>query len=209
MESVPLWCGNKVERTEHIVNAEVKTPPVFGGNEADKLSLELLTRETLQSAIVLANSVFPQCRDLPESPEIEYRATIDPTTYREAMTALGLDSQEHWVLKKRQSVVGLTGLQHKTLDEPEVAWLGWFCLDPTQRGQKLGKRFLEWTISTARLKGYTVLRLHTTDLPSQSKAQVLYEKLGFRVIDPRDLDPRVLYNGAATHYGQIYREKPL
>jgi GNAT superfamily N-acetyltransferase len=184
------------------VTLELKNRPYLGEGETESVFLEALSSETFGEAVALANSVFPESISIPENPETEYRISLSPDQYGTEARQLGLDAQKHWVARKRRNVVGLTGLQHQAGDAPNIAWLGWFCLHPSVRGRNLGKRLLEWTVDTAREEGYTVLRLITTDLESQAKAQVLYEKLGFRIVDP---DRQ--YHTQPSGYKLIYRER--
>ncbi len=182
------------------MNVELQTCPVFGNDEA-AVSFEPLSYGTLEVAILIANSVFPECVGSLESPDVEYRATLHPRRYRSELQALGVDAQQHWIVTRDGEIVGLTGLQHKTVDPFDVVWLGWFCVAPQVRGRKLGKRILQQTMSMARDQGYRILRLWTTTRPSEVTAQELYRRMGFRVTR-KEPNP-------GTPFTRIYRRRKL
>ena len=148
---------------------------------ATELLLERLHAENIEEAIRLAEEIFPHDISHLESPGIEYRASLNPELYSSELATLGLDFQQHWVLQTGERAVALTGLQHKIGDLPHIVWLGWFCVAASERRRKLGSRLLRWTTEVARALGYREMRLWTTTLAEESRAQVLYERFGFRI----------------------------
>ncbi|KKL63194.1 hypothetical protein LCGC14_2177490, partial [marine sediment metagenome] len=105
----------------------------------------------------------------------------------------GCKTVSYWIAVEGAQVVGITGLYAKLEDESEAYWLAWFCVDPARRRQGLGWRLLGHSIDIARAGGKRFLRLYTTTAPNEAVAQVLYEKLGFRITHAEP-DPGTPYN---------------
>lgn len=168
--------------------------------ENKRLRFERLSATTLNAAIAVANKAFPHDRYNLECPEIEYRAALEPKRYRTELRQLGLDAQQHWIVRSSDDIVGITGLQHKTGEHPSDRWLGWFCVEENARGYGVGKYVLNWTMNVARNMGCRTLRLWTTDTPNEAHAQVLYDRFGFLVyrVEPYQ-----------DGYVRIYRERQL
>ena len=79
-------------------------------------------------------------------------------------------------------ICGTTGFYTCPQDEAEAIWLSWFCVDPTQRGQGIGGKLMEFSIAEAKRQGKQFLRLYTSDDPNEAAAQELYEKYGLTVV---------------------------
>ncbi len=136
-------------------------------------------RETLlKEATKLRDSVFTHL-DKCE------RETLHASLYADNDTAWnlknGIEKLTYWIatdeLKKR--VAGLVGLYTEYGDNDDMVWLGWFCVDPKYRGQKIGSMLLEFAIDRAREQGKKYLLLYTTGETEYASARALYGKRGF------------------------------
>jgi len=140
--------------------------------------IKKLDETTLKEATQLRDRVFPQLEKY-ESETLEASLYIDRLAawYIEA----GIEHLAYWVAmdEMKKNVAGLVGLYTEVGDSHDVVWLGWFCVDPDYRGQKIGTMLLEFAIEQAREQGKKYLYLYTTEDPEYSAARALYEKRGF------------------------------
>jgi len=84
-----------------------------------------------------------------------------------------------WVAKRDGHVVGMVSLLYtiSTAEGGRVAWLEDLVVDPSYRGQGIGKSLLRFVIAYGRKKGLKRITL-LTDMDNQ-KAKVLYKSHGF------------------------------
>jgi GNAT superfamily N-acetyltransferase len=71
-------------------------------------------------------------------------------------------------------VLGVIGQYELNGDPPGIVWVGWFCVDPAFQGHHVGRALLTWNMQNARDKGYTTMKLYTSDHPREQAAQGLY-----------------------------------
>lgn len=154
-----------------------------------------LSEKYLDDAILLCNKVFPDDKETENPPELGFRASLHREQYKEYWEKYGCTRIEYFLLlNENDDVVGTTGLYEKA--DPTTAWLGWFCVDPNQRGKGAGSELLEYSIERARMFGYKYLVLYTNPEESQ-EAQRLYNKFGFLFektgANPGNKDEQVIY----------------
>lgn len=154
-----------------------------------------LTEKYLDQAIALCNKVFPYDRESKNPPELGFRASLDKETYDFFWKQHECTRIEYFLLlNENEKILGTTGIYEKT--DPSTARLGWFCIDPAERGKGYGQILLHYSIDKAREYGYSYLELYT-DTDESVEAQKLYKKFGFEFekedTDPADANRRVTY----------------
>ncbi|MCF7844188.1 GNAT family N-acetyltransferase [Candidatus Gracilibacteria bacterium] len=144
-----------------------------------------LSQENLEEASGLVRSVFPDDFNSEDSPYEAYRASLDSNTHKDFILKHDIDYMKYFVVKDfiSENIIGVTGWYTQKSDDKDVVWLGWYCLDPKERGKGLGKEILIWTMNRVRELGYKVMKLYTSTDPNEATAQILYEKLGFKIVD--------------------------
>lgn len=146
-----------------------------------------LSKEYLDEAITLCNKVFPDDIKTENPPELGFKESLFKEEYKWAWDKYYIARVEYYLLiSEAGEVVGTTGVYQNTI-EPESAWVGWFCIDPKERGRGHGSDLLSFTVKKAQEYNYQYLKLYT-DPEESPEAQNLYKKFEF-LFEKTDLDP--------------------
>jgi len=148
--------------------------------DLDELTFEYLDLSNMEEAKKFVGQVFAYEKQIAED-HIEKKAEIvDILPQRE----IGKDYRErYWIVRdENNKMIGITGFNELSGDEPDHCWLGWFALDPALRGKGLGRALLEKVETEALAAGKKELFIVTTDLPSMKGNAAFYEKEGCSVI---------------------------
>lgn len=164
------------------------------------LTYSPLSKENIEEAISLVKLVFPDDFNSLDGPAEAYRASLNKNEHKDFLNKYCLDLIEYFIVKDSslEKIIGVTGWYTRTVDDKDVIWLGWYCLDPQERGKGLGKEILKWTMDKVKEKGYKVMRLYTSTDPNEATAQSLYEGIGFKIIGEELKEGEV--------YKTLYRE---
>ena len=158
-----------------------------------------LSSENINEATKLVRSVFLDDFNGQEGIDA-YKSSLNKEKYKSYFDSHYLETLEYFVVKNSSSenIIGVTVLYTRNIDSQDIIWLGWYCLSEQERGKGFGREILEWTMNKAREKGYTKMKLYTSTDPNEATAQILYEKLGFKVVDEELKEGEV--------YKTLYRE---
>lgn len=153
--------------------------------------IQPLSHVTLHGAISVLDRTFPS-KTIFEQMSLRACLNRNKLIYRLGFLIAGVQQLNYWVAvdnREPQSpqVVGLIGLYNHREDADEALWIAMFCVDPACRGQGIGKDLLNFAINKAKLAGKRYLRLYTSTDPNEAKAQTIYDKVGFRIIDRRPI----------------------
>jgi GNAT superfamily N-acetyltransferase len=88
------------------------------------------------------------------------------------------DKQYRLAVNHQGEIVGVTGLYYDFIDK-NIAWLGWFGVHPQHRRHDLGSMLLEFAMSEAEKRGFSVLKLYSSFDKNERAAHSLYMRYGF------------------------------
>ncbi|MDA8083107.1 MAG: GNAT family N-acetyltransferase [Nitrospiraceae bacterium] len=134
----------------------------------DKYKIVPLSEELIDGAIALIETVFPY---KPDQKTAKW-------SFRNSLTQ-AKQNQQYWLAaNSHEEIVGVTGLYHYDNDK-SVVWLGWFGVHPQHRRHGLGSMLLDFSISEASKRGFSVLKLYSSFDENEKAAHCLYRKYGF------------------------------
>ncbi|MGA9382412.1 MAG: GNAT family N-acetyltransferase [Phormidium sp.] len=170
------------------------------------MDIKPLSYQTLEPAIALVDKIFPYQQDtMYENASVAFRASLEKNnpTSRSLLNQMQITEANYWVAidEKSGKVTGTTGLYSYAEDEAEAYWLGFTCVNPDFRGQKIGAKLVDFAIEKARSADKKFLRLYTSNSPDQAVAQILYENRGLRIIGEEQIE--------GSKFKKIYRELKL
>lgn len=143
-----------------------------------------LTEQLLAKAVHMVNEVFPDDTAAIWNPNKSLLLSLRPQQNTKSDTFV-----DYWVvLNETEEVIGVTGLYRTERDPSDVVWLGWYCVRADVRRKGLGRALLQWTMETAQNRGFKKMKLYTSTDPNEGAAQILYEKLGFKVVGENEGD---------------------
>jgi GNAT superfamily N-acetyltransferase len=127
-----------------------------------------LSKELMIEATILMEAVFPYKKDQKGA-----KWSFNDSLMRQN------SGKQYWLaLNHNREVVGMTGLYHDYRDK-NTAWLGWYGVNPQHRRHGLGSMLLEFAISEAEKRGFSVLKLYTSFNENESAAHFVYRKYDF------------------------------
>jgi len=150
-----------------------------------KLRYEEVTRENLELAVKVQNSIF-----IEEDGRTNFLDAINKNNYRKLLL--------FWIVYDLDAPIGISGV-YVYHEYPEDIWLGWYGVLESERGKGYGYQMLCDFEDYARKNGYKNIRLYTDEL-SNRKAINLYVKFGMESEkyenenEGRDMDTTLIFS---------------
>lgn len=138
-----------------------------------------LTKKYLNEGITLVKSTF---EDEGRSLRKELEASVDEKKFSKYIKKYDreMKSIEYFIaVDKTEKVLGIIGLYSISKDFQDTYWLGWYCVDISERGKGIGKALLDYAINVAKKRRKKYLCLFTSTDKNEAKAQKIYDKNGF------------------------------
>lgn len=113
------------------------------------LKYELVTKDNLDFAVKVQNTIFPDCNG-----RQNYIEGITNDPYRKEMI--------NWIVFDNKEPIGVVGL-YSYNEYPEDAWLSWFGVLPEKRNKGYASKMFDYFEYTARQKNYKAIRVYTSE----------------------------------------------
>lgn len=128
-----------------------------------KLRFEEITKDNIELAIKVQNTIFPE-----EDGRVNFIECINKDPYRKELT--------FWIVYDENDLIGVSGL-YSYHEYKEDAWLGWFGVLPDKRSRGYGSKILDHFEQYAKKQGYKTVRLYTDEIANKDAIK-LYTKRG-------------------------------
>jgi len=158
----------RTEQSEVVESGLSPKTSNFVNNHSRDYRIIPLSNEILDEAVSLIEAVFPYKTDQKKARR----------SFTDSLSRPDSDKQYWLAVNHQGSIVGITGLYDNDKDS-NVVWLGWFGVHPQHRRHGLGSMLLEFAISEAIKRGFSVLKLYSSFDENERAAHHLYEKSGF------------------------------
>ncbi|MBI2541713.1 hypothetical protein HYV80_03315 [Candidatus Woesearchaeota archaeon] len=198
------------EKLKGLINGLCSEFMIFGA-KGKIFSIEPLSQENLAEAIELANRVFTREKNNIERASVAFPASLIISQggfkaffLKPIMYFYGRSDLNYWIImdNDRQKVVGFTGLYCLKEDKHEADWGGWTCVDENYRPYYgLAWKIKEFIIAKIKSRGKKYLRLFTSTHPGEATANVVYDRLGFKIFKRSPIK--------GTNLEMLYREKKI
>jgi len=150
------------------------------------MNIKSLSEGTLKPAGDLLINTFELDESDFDYPPRWLKASIG--TDKKIFDEYGVNYTEYWVALDDSGLVGVVGLYAVNEGKDDTYWLGWFAVSRKARRKGVGSKLLDFAIQKAREDGKKYLRLYTSDSKIEEKAQLLYDKYGFKTVSEGSLE---------------------
>lgn len=139
------------------------------------LTYELITKENLDLAIKIQNTIFPH-----ENGAQNFIDSINHDPYRKELV--------NWLVFCDKDPIGIIGL-YSYHEYPDDAFMGWYGVLPSARGKGYGSKIFDFFEDTAKKKDYKNIRLYTDDIANYEATKLYYKKgmLSEEYFNPEDV----------------------
>ena len=171
------------------------------------IRIKNLEKKYLNQACDLLRKVFPEDDIAPES----FNASLNKKKFEDFIkkSPLTRSLQFYVALNEKDQVIGTAGLYSLKEDYKDSYWLGWYCVDPEERGMGLGRKLLDYCIDKAKNEGKIYLKLRMSNDPEEKKAQRIYEMNEFYTYEDDSEYIKEQKKKKDGGYDKIFRRKKL